>query len=110
MGFPAERPRRLRRTPALRRLARESRLTAGQLIHPAFVREGLDAPTPIGSMPGQSHESINSLCATVEEAIGLGLGGVLLFGLPAAKDARGSGAFADDGVVQEAIRAIRERV
>ena len=109
MGFPHERPRRLRRTPALRRLARESRLTAGQLIHPAFIREGLQSPQPIGSMPGQSHESIDSLCATVEETIGLGLGGVLLFGLPAAKDAQGSGAFADAGVVQQSIRALRER-
>src|ERR1700730_18246657 len=109
MGYPQERPRRLRRTPALRRLARESRLTPGQLIHPAFIREGLQSPQPIGSMPGQSHESIDSLCATVEETIGLGLGGVLLFGLPAVKDAQGSGAFADAGVVQESIRALRER-
>jgi porphobilinogen synthase len=109
MGFPLERPRRLRRTPALRRLARESSIRPGQLIHPAFVREGLAAPDPIGSMPGQNHESIDSLCATVEETIGLGLGGVLLFGLPATKDAQGSGAFAEDGVVQQAIRALRER-
>ena len=109
MGFPLERPRRLRRTPALRRLARESRLSAGQLIHPAFIREGLESPEPIGSMPGQHHESIGSLCATVEETIRLGLGGVLLFGLPATKDAQGSGAFADDGVIQQAIRALREK-
>ena len=60
-------------------------------------------------MPGQSHESIDSLCTTVEETIRLGLGGVLLFGLPAAKDAQGSGAFAEDGVVQQSIRALRER-
>jgi porphobilinogen synthase len=109
MGFPLDRPRRLRRTPALRNLVRETHLSAGQLIHPAFVREGLAAPTPIGSMPGQSHESIDSLCATVEETIELGLGGVLLFGLPSVKDARGSGAFAEDGVVQEAIRTLRQR-
>src|SRR5580700_8394782 len=109
MGFPLERPRRLRRTPALRRLARESSIRPGQLIHPAFVREGLAAPQPIGSMPGQSHESIDSLCATVEETIGLGIGGVLLFGLPATKDAQGSGAFSEDGVVQQAIRTLRDR-
>jgi porphobilinogen synthase len=109
MGFPLERPRRLRRTPALRRLVRESRLSARQLIHPAFIREGLQSPQPIGSMPGQRHESIDSLCATVEEAIGLGLGGVLLFGLPSVKDAQGSGAFADAGVIQQSIRALRER-
>jgi porphobilinogen synthase len=109
MGFPLDRPRRLRRTPALRNLVRETHLSAGQLIHPAFVREGLQSPTPIGSMPGQQHESIESLCATVEETIALGLGGVLLFGLPSVKDARGSGAFAEDGVVQEAIRALRQR-
>jgi porphobilinogen synthase len=109
MGFPLERPRRLRRTPALRRLVRETRLTPSQMIHPAFVREGLDSPTPIASMPGQNHESIESLCETVEDAIALGLGGVLLFGLPSAKDAQGSGAFADDGVVQESIRALKGR-
>jgi porphobilinogen synthase len=109
MGFPLERPRRLRRTPALRGLVRESRLSAAQMIHPAFVREGLGTPEPIGSMPGQTHESIDSLSTTVEETIALGLGGVLLFGLPSVKDAQGSGAFADNGVVQEAIRALRER-
>jgi porphobilinogen synthase len=109
MGFPLERPRRLRRTPALRSLVRESRLSASQLIHPAFVREGLRAPEPIRSLPGHSHESLDSLSTTVEETIGLGLGAVLLFGLPAAKDAQGSGAFADHGVVQEAIRALRQR-
>jgi porphobilinogen synthase len=109
MGFPLERPRRLRRTPALRRLVRETRLTPSQMIHPAFVREGLESPTPIASMPGQNHESIDSLCATVHDAIALGLGGVLLFGLPSAKDAQGSGAFAEDGVVQESIRALKSR-
>jgi porphobilinogen synthase len=109
MGFPLDRPRRLRRTPALRNLVRETQLSTGQLIHPAFVREGLQTPTPIGSMPGQSHETIDSLCTTVEETIALGLGGVLLFGLPTVKDAQGSGAFAEDGVVQEAIRALRQR-
>ena len=109
MGFPLDRPRRLRRTPALRSLVRESRLSASQLILPAFIREGLGASEEIGSMPGQRHESIDSLSATVEETIGLGLGGVLLFGLPSTKDAQGSGAFAEAGVVQEAIRALRRR-
>jgi len=109
MGFPLERPRRLRRTPALRRLVRESHLDAAQMIHPAFVREGLGSPAPIASMPGQRHETIDSLSATVEETIALGLGGVLLFGLPGAKDAQGSAAFADDGIVQQAIRALRAR-
>jgi porphobilinogen synthase len=109
MSFPLDRPRRLRRTPALRSLVRESRFSPSQLIHPAFVREGLGEPKEIGSMPGQRHESIDSLSATVEETIGLGLGGVLLFGLPATKDAQGSGAFAETGVVQEAIRALRRR-
>jgi porphobilinogen synthase len=109
MGFPLDRPRRLRRTPGLRNLVRETQLSAGQLIHPAFVREGLQTPTPIGSMPGQQHESIESLCATVEETIALGIGAVLLFGLPTVKDAQGSGAFAEDGVVQQSIRALRQR-
>jgi porphobilinogen synthase len=109
MAFPLDRPRRLRRTPALRNLVRETQLRPGRLIHPAFVREGLQTPTPIASMPGQSHESIESLCTTVEETIALGIGGVLLFGLPRVKDAQGSRAFAEDGVVQEAIRALRQR-
>ncbi len=109
MGFPSERPRRLRRTPALRRMVRETHLHPSQLIHPAFVRQGLASPTPINAIHGQMHESIDSLCATVGETIELGLGGVLLFGLPGVKDAQGSGAFADDGVVQESIRALRER-
>ncbi|HUZ68571.1 MAG TPA: porphobilinogen synthase [Candidatus Saccharimonadales bacterium] len=109
MGFPLDRPRRLRRTPALRNLVRETQLSAGHLIHPAFVREGLQTPTPIGSMPGQQHESIESLCATVEETIALGIGAVLLFGLPTVKDAQGSGAYAEDGVVQQSIRALRQR-
>ena len=109
MGFPLDRPRRLRRTPGLRNLVRETQLSAGHLIHPAFVREGLQTPTPIGSMPGQQHESIESLCATVEETIALGIGAVLLFGLPTVKDAQGSGAYAEDGVVQQSIRALRQR-
>ena len=109
MPFPMERPRRLRRTPALRRLVRETSLAPADLIHPAFVREGIDAPSPIASLPGHSHETLDSLSETVAGALDAGCGAVLLFGLPATKDAEGSGAWADGGVVQDALRSLRAR-
>jgi porphobilinogen synthase len=109
MPFPMERPRRLRRTPALRRLVRETSLAPADLIHPAFVREGIDAPSPIASLPGHSHETLDSLSDTVAGALDAGCGAVLLFGLPATKDAEGSGAWADGGVVQDALRSLRAR-
>lgn len=107
MAFPTERPRRLRRTPALRRLARETSVEPRSLILPLFVREGLDAPTPIMSLPGHRHETAGSAADTAAEAMSDGCGAVLLFGLPRHKDAEGSGAWADDGAVQQAIRAVK---
>jgi porphobilinogen synthase len=107
--FPTYRPRRLRRTERLRALVRETSLEPADLIAPLFVtfQEGRH---PVGSMPGVEQTSVD---ATVEEAArldSLGVGAVLLFGIPAAKDARGSGAYAAEGEVQRAVRAIKERV
>jgi porphobilinogen synthase len=103
MGFPVVRPRRLRRTPALRRLVAETSLEARQLILPVFVREGASEPTPISTMPGVVQHSRDSLRKAVAEAAGLGLGGVMLFGVPEEKDARGSGALDPEGILNVAI-------
>jgi porphobilinogen synthase len=105
--FPVDRPRRLRRTAALRGLARETRLLPGDLIHPAFVREGIDAPVPITSMPHQQQETIESLTVAVDDAVTTGCAAVVLFGIPEHKDARGSQAWAEDGIVQRALRSLR---
>ena len=102
-GFPASRPRRLRRTPALRRLVAETSLSPGQLILPLFVRENSAEPVPIGSMPGVVQHTRDSLRKAASEAASLGLGGVMLFGIPEHKDARGSGALDPDGILNVAI-------
>ena len=107
MPFPSDRPRRLRRTAALRRLARETRLDPGDLLQPAFVREGIGAPLPIPSMAGQRQETIDSLRDAVEDAVRVGCAGIVLFGVPEQKDPRGSEAWNDHGIVQQALRAIR---
>jgi porphobilinogen synthase len=103
MGFPVVRPRRLRRTPALRRLVAETSVDARQLVLPVFVREGADEPRPISSMPGVVQHSRESLRKAVTEAAQLGLGGVMIFGVPLEKDARGSGAVDPDGILNVAI-------
>ncbi|MGZ4448275.1 MAG: porphobilinogen synthase [Nocardioides sp.] len=100
---PVVRPRRLRTTPAMRRMVAETSLEARQLVLPVFVREGLDEPRPIGSMPGVVQHSRSSLLAAVNEAAELGLGGVMLFGIPEAKDAVGSGALDPAGILNLAI-------
>jgi porphobilinogen synthase len=105
--FPVERPRRLRRTPALRRLVRETRVLPCDLLYPAFVREGIDSPQPITTMPGVVQETHDSLLASVGDALDAGVGGVVLFGIPLEKDAEGSQAWAEQGVVQTAIRRLR---
>jgi porphobilinogen synthase len=102
-GFPSVRPRRLRRTAALRRLVAETSLEARQLVQPVFVREGATTPTPLLSMPGVVQHTRDSLRKAVSEAAALGLGGVMLFGVPETKDARGSGAVDPDGVLNLAI-------
>jgi porphobilinogen synthase len=107
MPFPVDRPRRLRRTPALRRLVRETRLLPDDLILPAFVNEALDAPREISTMPGQVQESHESLLRTVQDARQLGITAVTLFGVPQHKDAEGSEAWNEQGVVQTAIRRLK---
>jgi porphobilinogen synthase len=109
MAFPTDRPRRLRRTAALRALVRETRLAPGDLIYPAFVREDITAPVPIASMPGQRQETVESLAVAVDDALAVGCAAVIVFGIPQAKDGRGSQAWAADGIVQRALRSLRAR-
>jgi porphobilinogen synthase len=107
---PIARPRRRRRTEALRRLVREHRLTPGDLIQPVFVVHGTAVRREIASMPGVFHLSVDeSIDREAERTIELGLAGLILFGLPAAKDEVGSENYADDGIVQRALRRLRER-
>jgi len=101
--YPAGRPRRLRRTPALRRLVAETRLHPADLILPLFVKEGIAAPAPVASMPGVVQHTRDSLRKAAAEAVQAGVGGLLLFGVPAAKDARGSGADDPAGIVALAL-------
>ncbi|MDP9005863.1 MAG: porphobilinogen synthase [Actinomycetota bacterium] len=110
MSFPARRPRRLRRTPALRRLVAESRLSLDDLVAPLFVREGIDEPRPVPSLPGVVQHTRESLRKEVARLVGLGLPGVMLFGVPEVKDAEGSGAWDPDGIVQVALRDLRDEV
>jgi porphobilinogen synthase len=108
MSFPQTRLRRLRANRALRGLVRETRLTAADFVYPMFVAHGIDRREPIDAMPGVDRLSIAHAVAEAGEAAALGIPGVLLFGLPAAKDEEGSGAWDDEGVVQLATRAIKE--
>jgi porphobilinogen synthase len=110
MPFPERRLRRLRRTPALRRLVAETRISVDGLVAPLFVKEGIEQPEPIASMPGVFQHSQESLRKEVRELAGLGVPALMLFGIPATKDARGSGADAADGVVQTAVRNLRDEV
>lgn len=106
--FPADRPRRLRTSPAMRRLVRETRTEPSQLVLPMFVAEGVDEPRPITSMPGVVQHSRASAREAVAEARDLGLGGVMLFGVPERKDATGSGALDPDGILNVALADARE--
>jgi len=108
MAFPQTRLRRLRRTGALRDLVRETDLRASDLILPIFVVAGLDGRESIGSMPGIDRLSISAAVEEAGEAAALGISGVLLFGVPSAKDEEGSQAWDDEGVVQLATRAIKD--
>jgi porphobilinogen synthase len=105
-GFP--RPRRLRATEARRRLVRETALTPADLIAPLFVKEGIDEAQPVASMPGVMQHTVDTLLAEVKELRAAGVSAVLLFGVPAAKDAQGSEAFNADGILPAAVRALRE--
>ncbi|CAM8643362.1 HemB Delta-aminolevulinic acid dehydratase [Acidimicrobiia bacterium] len=108
MSFPQRRLRRLRRTPALRRMVAETRLSVDDLIAPLFVREGIDSPVPIASLPGVMQHTIESMRTEVAALINLGVPGVILFGVPETKDERGSGAWDPDGIVQVALRELRD--
>jgi porphobilinogen synthase len=110
MYFPDYRPRRLRRLPNLRRMVRENRLAIDDLIYPVFVVPGKNKKTPISSMPGQYHFSVDRL---VEEAKAIresGIPAILLFGLPESKDEIGTSGWSDDGIVQGALQALKEHV
>lgn len=109
-AFPRVRPRRLRRTEAIRRLVRETRLDPSQFILPLFVRHGVGVRTPIGSMPGVFQTSVDECVRDAEQAAAAGIGGVLLFGIPEHKDGDGSSGWHEHGPVQEAIRAIKQAV
>ena len=110
MSFPQQRPRRTRQSPALRRLVRETRLAPVQLILPVFVREGIAEPRAIESMPGVVQHTLDSLRAAAVGAASAGVGGIMLFGVPATRDAVGSGADDDNGILNVATRAIVEEV
>ncbi|HEX5335666.1 MAG TPA: porphobilinogen synthase [Propionicimonas sp.] len=108
----ARRPRRLRTTPAIRRLVAETRVHPAQLLLPVFVADGLSDPRPIGSMPGVVQHTLDSLCAEAAAAVAAGIGGIVLFGVPEAddKDATGSAGYAADGILNRAIAALRAEV
>lgn len=105
-GFPVARPRRLRGSAPLRRLVSDVHLAPAQLVLPVFVKDTIASPAPIVSMPGVAQQTLDSVRKVVHEAVEAGVGGVMLFGVPAAKDARGSGADDPQGVVQRALRAL----
>jgi porphobilinogen synthase len=107
MSFPSTRLRRLRRTEALRRLTRETRLSRDDLVLPLFAVEGRGVREPVASMPGVHRFSIDQLADEAKAVADLGIPAVILFGVPAAKDARGSGADAADGIAQRAVEAVR---
>ncbi|QKE83702.1 porphobilinogen synthase [Arthrobacter sp. NEB 688] len=108
--FPVGRPRRLRRTPALRRLVAETRLHPAELVLPVFVREGIDAPVSISAMPGVVQHTLDSLVEEARRCVDAGLGGIMLFGVPTAKDARGSGADDPDGILNVGLSRVVEAV
>jgi porphobilinogen synthase len=109
-GFPVSRPRRLRRTPALRRLVADVQVHPSDLILPMFVREGIDHPVEISSMPGVVQHTLESLTKAAVEAVEAGVGGLMLFGVPLEKDARGSGADDPAGILNVALARVRDEL
>ena len=109
MTFPQRRMRRLRRTPAIRRLVAETRVSVDDLIAPLFVREGIELPQPIASIPGVVQHTLDSLEREVSHLVDLGVPGVILFGVPETKDDEGSGAWDPNGIVQVAVRRLRDK-
>src|SRR5882724_1335189 len=108
MQFPITRMRRLRRTEAIRSLVRETHLHSSALIYPLFICPGEGVRKPISSMPGVFNLSLDEAMKEAEECAALGVGGLLLFGLPAEKDEQASGAWAEDGIVQQALRTLKK--
>ncbi len=108
--FPAARPRRLRRTPALRRLVAQTSVRPSDLVLPMFVKEGISEPQPVVSMPGVVQHTRDSLRKAAAEAVAAGVGGLVLFGIPAVKDARGSAADDPDGILALALRDLSAEV
>jgi porphobilinogen synthase len=109
-SFPRYRSRRLRRTQALRRAFAETTLVPGDFLAPLFVKEGIDQPAPIPSLPGHQQQTLESLVKEGRELVGRGVSGVLLFGIPERKDGRGSEAYNPDGVVQRGIAALKDEL
>jgi porphobilinogen synthase len=107
-GFPTTRLRRLRQNPAVRSLVRETRLTAAGLILPLFARPGKNVHQPIGSMPGQAQLSVDLVAEEARTAVKLGLGGIILFGIPAEKDAAGRDSYSPGGIIQQAVKAAKD--
>ncbi|MEV0352881.1 porphobilinogen synthase [Nonomuraea sp. NPDC050680] len=108
--YPVARPRRLRRSPAIRRMVAGTRLHPADLILPLFVKEGIDQPQPVASMPGVFQHTRDSLRKAAHEAADAGVSGVILFGIPAVKDARGSAADDPEGILQVALREVSAEV
>ena len=106
----SQRPRRLRQSGAVRRLVAETRLHPAELVLPVFVREGIDEPRPIEAMPGVVQHTLDSLVAEAHRCVEAGLGGIMVFGVPATKDAVGSGADSDDGILNVALRRLADAV
>ncbi|WP_380169124.1 porphobilinogen synthase [Jannaschia sp. R86511] len=109
-AFPVRRPRRLRGTPALRRLVAQTRLHPADLVLPVFVKEGLDEPRPIGSLPGVVQHSRTSVVAAAREAVAAGVGGIMVFGVPTHRDATGTGLDDPDGVLNVALADLADAV
>ncbi len=110
MPYPVYRPRRLRELPLLRRMVRETQLSPDDLVYPLFTVHGRGVREPIGSMPGQFRLSIDELLKECKDAASMGIPAVLLFGLPREKDPRGSEAYAEDGIIQQAVRAVKDTI
>jgi porphobilinogen synthase len=110
MSFPEDRPRRLRRGPLIRKLVREVELAPADLVLPVFVSEAIDARREVPTMPGVFQETVESVVRAAEEAVALGIPALILFGIPARKDPQGSAAWAEDGVVQKALRRVRSAI
>jgi porphobilinogen synthase len=110
MPFPLYRPRRLRESPLLRSMVRETALRVDDFVYPLFAVHGRGVREPIGSMPGQYRLSIDELLKECKDAASMGIPAVLLFGLPRDKDPRGSEAYAEDGIIQQAVRAVKDTI